>query len=73
MLVEKAPEMVYESSQPQYTDGEISSRENSSSFKTQKVRHDDKALVVVPSPDSKGIGYLLSSLCDKQKVYAIYE
>ncbi|KAK1392217.1 Gamma-irradiation and mitomycin c induced 1 [Heracleum sosnowskyi] len=68
VLVEKAPEVVYESSQPQYTDVEISPQKNLSRFKTPKVEHDDNATLLVPSPDSaKGIGNLVKSLYNERK------
>lgn len=69
MLVEKAPEMVRESSHPQCTDGEISLQKNLSGFRTPEVEHDNNAIVLVPSPDSaKGIGCLVKSLYDERKV-----
>lgn len=66
VLVEKAPEMVYESSQPPCIDGEISLQKNLSGFRTPKVEHDDNAMA--PSPDSaKGIESLVKSLYNEGK------
>ncbi|KAF1001494.1 hypothetical protein AG4045_029073 [Apium graveolens] len=68
VLVETAPEIVYESSQPQCTAEEISLQNNLSGFRIPKVEHDDNAMVLGPSPDSaKSIGNLVKSLYDERK------
>lgn len=68
MLVEKAPEIVYDSRQPQY-DEDIFFHENSSDLKTPKVENDDRSLVLVTSPDSaKDIENIVGSVFNRQKV-----
>ncbi|XP_074380621.1 structural maintenance of chromosomes flexible hinge domain-containing protein GMI1-like isoform X2 [Apium graveolens] len=68
VLVEKAPEIVYDSRQTQYADEEIFFHENSSDLKTPKVKNDDRSIVLVTSPDSaKNIGNIVGSVFNKEK------
>ncbi|KAK1397583.1 hypothetical protein POM88_007446 [Heracleum sosnowskyi] len=68
VLVEKAPEIVYDSRQPQLTDEDIFFLENSSDLKNPKVEIDNRSIVLVKSPDStKDIGNIVGNLFNKQK------
>lgn len=69
MLVEKAPEIVYDSRQTQYADEDIFFHENSSDLKTPKAKNDDRSIVLVTSPDSaKDIGNIVGSVFNEEKV-----
>ncbi|WOG90862.1 hypothetical protein DCAR_0310108 [Daucus carota subsp. sativus] len=67
VLVEKAPEMVYDSSQPQCTDEDHLFLEKSSNLETPKFQHDDRLIELVTSPESaKDIENIAGSLNNEQ-------
>ena len=69
MLVEKAPEIVYDNSEPQCTDEDNLFLEKSSNLETPKLQHDDRSIMLVKSPESaKGIKNIAGSLYNEQKV-----
>ncbi|XP_063945360.1 structural maintenance of chromosomes flexible hinge domain-containing protein GMI1 isoform X2 [Daucus carota subsp. sativus] len=68
VLVEKAPEIVYDSSQPHCTDKDNLFLEKSSNLETPKLQHDDRSIMLVKSPESaKGIKNIAGSLYNEQK------